>query len=243
MKRKIDLSGILTNPKVQRRGKSALFGHYPEAEIELVINWLNDYSVERMILNDGRGKPKMLSTSEVNKQFRQLVREWKESGPNLNRFFHNRPELWLRCARGRADLVSTNTGRAYVSWSPAPAGKRVPTAKDIAIERFQRLIVNPLWESLGGPCPRCDKYYRKKEPRQKVFCSSNCNRDQSAEKYTKLKRAKDWDLKLKRAGQGLEDWIKMGSQGDWKRSVQKTSGVSLHFLTRAANTGRLKVPG
>jgi hypothetical protein len=171
-----------------------------------------------------------------------LVRSWQASGPNLIKMFQKDPELEKRCMHGRTLLIPTKTGRAYLSWLPNPPNDQVFSQRDQALTHFMALIVNPEWELLGGPCPRCDRYFLKKAHRKRIYCSSKCGAATTAIE-TRRKKLRDlYEEKLRTAQEAIAAWTRSRTSQDWKAWVANKTGLSLNWLTHAVNQGKL-LPG
>jgi hypothetical protein len=110
-----------------------------------------------------------LDFSGVRNELRRLVEAWKASGPNLKAFLARYPELQSRLLTQRTHVVPTNTGRGHLVCDYVPSEFNPRSQKDLALMQFMPLVTNSLYESLGGPCARCRRYYIKNTKRQKVL--------------------------------------------------------------------------
>jgi len=174
----------------------------------------------------------------------QLIDEWQKSG-DLNRmkFPQDCPSLWQMQAEIRVFLSPTSSRRAYVTWAYGPR-KRAWTAWDHAASWFIQLITNPECERLGGPCPRCGKYFVRAGAKEKTYCSRECASVSSALESTKLRRAKEHADRLLRAENAIKRYRNnTGRWESWKDCVTASEpDISKKFLTRAVNSGELSAP-
>src|SRR5882762_4014453 len=123
------------------------------------------------VLNDGKKADPRL-TARSHQKLLRLVRAWKKSGPDLLKMDVSREDdVSLDDIKGAYEwvLAPASDGRAYVSLSPT--GKNF---RDIVAVHFGRLILSPNCEKLGGPCPKCERYYVKQTLRPSAFCSRKC---------------------------------------------------------------------
>jgi hypothetical protein len=103
-----------------------------------------------------------LPLTEAQEKMRDLVGEWKASGPNLKALFSQNPRLAELSGRGAVTLWPSGTGRGYLEWTPALRdGDSSP--ENEALREFFKLIANPNWQMLAGPCKRCDDYFLKEK--------------------------------------------------------------------------------
>ena len=109
------------------------------------------------------------------------------------------------------------------------------------------LITNPDWELLGGPCLRCDRYYRKRRRgRQKGYCSNKCRSAGTALSSQRKRRAQQRDEMRARAERYIEAWLKTDRSENWMQWVSRTGrtkyGLTKNWLTLAVNEGWLRNP-
>jgi hypothetical protein len=179
---------------------------------------------------------------EMRRELRRLVRNWQASGPNLKKMFEKDPELEKRCMHGRTLLVPTRTGRGYLSWLPNPLNYQPFSQRDTALTHFMSLIVDPEWELLGGPCPRCDNYFLKKAHRKQISCSRKCGAATTAVETRRKKLRELYEEKLRTAEEAIAAWKGSRTRQDWKIWVANETGLSLNWLTHAVNQEKL-LPG
>ncbi len=175
---------------------------------------------------------------------RGLVEAWKESGPNLNKLLRDDPALEARVREGGMRLVATDTGKGHLIWLPIAEGVSASSCEDHALAYFKNLVVNPEWEKLGGPCPRCEQYYVKKTSRQKTYCSRRCGANMTATASTRRRRQAKRVQKLLRAQEFANEWATVHTQKSWKEwiSAQTKMEITVKWLTRAVNKGDLTSP-
>jgi hypothetical protein len=182
--------------------------------------------------------------SEFRLELRRLVKEWRDSGPNLDKLFQEKPDLARRC-RGTTIVLPSQGGAGRLVWNP-DLGLKPLTEKESALFQFMTLIINPEWKMLGGPCPRCEKYFIKKTNRQiAVYCSRTCATATTALAATRRKREEDRKAKLAIARRSIETWRKLrGRKSPWKEWVvsRHPGEMSLNWLTRAVKSGELQPP-
>jgi hypothetical protein len=182
-----------------------------------------------------------------------LMERLKGCGGNLKKMMDGDPEL----AKAVAEVcitrwVPSKTGRAYLvlqpSWDHILKPERTPEQVDqMRPERYAALLfhvgtLNPEWDKLAGPCPRCDRYYIKKRASQKVYCSRRCGNAATAVARTRERIASERRDKLARVNAALNRWERATTRQDWKHWVAKKTGIDPRFLTRAVTKGDLVPP-
>jgi hypothetical protein len=83
-----------------------------------------------------------------------------------------------------------------------------------------KLVANPLCEKFGGPCPRCGKYFVKRQERQQ-YCSRKCRSAITAAAAT-IKRAKsirERKLKFAQASIRAYEQLRRRPAGKWEKWV------------------------
>ena len=156
----------------------------------------------------------------------QFEEEWK-SGPDL---FKMKADLVEMQKAFEFFLVPTHTGRAYISLSPTG-----PNFRDIVAFYFVRLIVYA-WDRLGGPCPKCEKWFAIKGRRRndRTFCSRRCAANIAKEN----ERKRIYDDKIEEALQAMANYANRPARFkdlDWKDFV-------VRFLTLAVRKEDLTEP-
>jgi ribosomal protein S27AE len=184
-------------------------------------------------------------SKELSLKLTKLVTEWQKSGPNLAKMMTANLPLWNTLTRScNATWTITETGGAYVDLQPGIAlpkfghsRTRVEEREATAVMLFYKLTVGP-WEKLGGPCPRCGKYFIKKRANHKIYCGRKCGSLVSAEVSTRKKLNEDRAKKVLRAGALIQEWdaLKRHPTIDWKRWVHHADEtITPKWLTRAVN--------
>jgi hypothetical protein len=225
--------------------------------------WLRDPSLIDLkticyVLNGGGelpfGIPKLRGTPPaavlgVQPELRRLVTAWKASGPNGEKLLSSDRVLAARLERTSARLVPTQGANFRLAWPTLEPIRRaqLPTEReqweDFAFIHFANLLLNPRCEMLGGPCGRCGLYYVKNTTRQKTFCGRRCGQKSGATAATRKRRDSESLDKLDRVRKLADRWTESRSTLDWKRWISRRDPrISLTFLTRAVNSGKLRAP-
>ena len=182
---------------------------------------------------------------ETFRKLTQLVTEWQASGPNLAKMMTANLPLWNTLTRScNATWTITETGGAYVDLQPGIAlpkfghsRTRVEQQEAQAVILFYLLTLGP-WEKLGGPCPRCGKYFIKKRANHKIYCGRGCGSLASAKVSTRKKLDKEREHKVERARKLIQKWdeLKRRPGKSWKQWVHgKDQTITPKWLTRATN--------
>jgi hypothetical protein len=213
----------------------------PNDELKFVVWALNGGPIFREVEGEEFG-----DYEEIQRKtppiFRELVRTWQASGPDLAKFHRdnptrlaavtqylktNPPMLWWADGSGGASLI----GSPYPGKTPSQEADRL----------FLMLILNPEWERLAGPCARCGNYYIRRRARNKVYCSRSCGTRATALAATKRKREEERAEKVRRVTKLCQQWRTTRTNQDWKSWICGHD-ITKTFLTRAVNKGDLKPP-
>ena len=205
---------------------------YPLSIIVDVLNYPEHFPV----IDEG---PKDIN--DLRAETRRLVRAWQDSGPNVVEPFRSDKELAVRCAQGQIALHPTRTGRAFLVWRAISDEEQIKSMKNVALLHFIQLIAHSDWQSIGGPCKRCDKYYLSESRHKRVYCSAKCRATASAVRSTRHKRLEERDAKLARAKAKPHGW-RPATRMSWKQWVSQETRLSLSFLTLAEKQGELVPP-
>jgi hypothetical protein len=174
---------------------------------------------------------------------RQLVRRWRESGPNLEQMLDSDPILAKEMQSAwHAKLYPGKHARAQLALNPT---KLSYTESEYAAGMFAALTLNPECEKLGGPCAYvpCSKYFIRSGSRLTSYCSRRCCQLASAIRYTKRRLDKEREEKLGRVKTAMQRWRKAHTQDDWKTSVcRQEPDITMKFLTRAVTKGDIVPP-
>jgi len=231
IRKKIEPSVSLLEPRTQ------------EIRLNYVLGLLNrTTTIEPVVKNKSRWEWKEIDTTEVHQELRRLVSLWIESGPHLGLFFKRNPDLQEFCMHGRTILMPTREGLAQLGWLPHSSHHRIKTQEDRALALFTELLVNPGANQLGGPCARCNSFYVKNTKRQKVYCSRDCGSVQTAMSATQRSRRLAYNKKLAKAERRIERWMNGRRGRPWKVSVADGVEITIKWLTRAVNAGKLAEP-
>lgn len=194
---------------------------------------------------------------------KQMVRQYLESGPNLEEMFRRNEQLGRIISTAlEVFYLPTSTGQAHFAVSQEfhfkdrvfhpslfepdpnnPGSFLGLSEKGEDIVLFAQLTINPEWEYLGGPCERCHKYFVKKNTNQKTFCSRNCGNAATVLAYMQEKRKDARKEKVKQVEEALSEWNRK-KQPDWKQFVSRNTKpkVTVAWLTRAVNEKWLRPP-
>jgi hypothetical protein len=232
--------------------------------LEFICNVMNDPKEPALQPNPGAnsGSPARsgLTVTTPGYHLVRLVTEWQESGRNLQKMVAaNEPLRKAFVETWETRWLPTKTGGAKIAFFPRPqpcvlrlfdertSGTALTeterkesleaVARAIALLLFYVLTLGP-WEKLGGPCPRCGKYFIKKRPNHKIYCSRRCGSNVSAKKATRERLDKDRIDKVLRAGAAIRRWdvLKNPPTIGWKQWVHKREpDITSKWLTRAVN--------
>lgn len=197
-----------------------------------------------------------LPLSEKQIELRRLVKGWMTSGPNLRKMFAREPALDEKTRHGTTLFYPAGKGRGYLDWFPKTPEAHLSTAQselaspeDHALREFMVLITNPQWETLGGPCRRCGKFFIKESNRLRVYCSKSCGSRVTAFSAVQKQRQTQKQEKIRLAVEAIEKWQRTSQRIDWKDWVAShakltTSRTQLttRWITRAVNQGYIQPP-
>jgi hypothetical protein len=149
--------------------------------------------------------------SSLRDELRRLFARYRESGPNLKKMMAADKEL----ARTMRDMwvvrfVFSDSGFAdlEVFGQLRPADEFTPRYK--AVQFFARLIRNPEWAKLDGPCEWCEKYFvrqrRSFRTKEHVYCSRACSAVATATASMKAERDREYFEKLEKCRAKGESW-------------------------------------
>jgi len=178
----------------------------------------------------------------MQRKLRELVGSWIDSGPDLLVMFRKHPSLEGQLQGGSTLLLPMRGGKAYLEWQPFPATLSDLPPEEQALRYFALLITNPLWHRLGGPCARCGDYYLKNTVRQKTYCSRRCGSIRSAAEAVERRRENEYQQKIQRAQAAIEEWRDRKRREEWDSWVARHAKLTRHWITRAANKGKITPP-
>jgi hypothetical protein len=233
---------------VERRRTTGglLFGDEPHNRLQDVVCALNG-EVRSSLFQELFYPHRYLPKGEddlLPHNLQRYIEAWKASGPDLSTFGVQHPEMWASVKRQWETqplvLWPSDGGTASLY---LPRG-RMRTAEEAALYFFISLILNPLWERLGGPCLRCGRYYVAQTARKnKAYCSRSCGTRATAIATTRKKRDEEHGDKLQRATDAAQKWATARTVKEWKSWVSsRHPDITVKFLTRAVNNGQLKPP-
>ncbi|MGB8031457.1 MAG: hypothetical protein WCF30_17535 [Terracidiphilus sp.] len=178
-----------------------------------------------------------------SQSLRALVEEWRSSGPNTEVMKQENPSLWEKIEHVTITIKPTSTGAAKIEPVGIPRENQGLTdAESLLYAFFLMLIMNPLWERLGGPCARCNNFYIKKTKRQKAYCSKRCGKLSTSVDCNRKRRHAQHLEKVERAKRFIVKWQAFGSKGDWKMWVSSKAGITSNWLTRSLNAREISDP-
>jgi hypothetical protein len=159
-----------------------------------------------------------LPFKESQDELRRLVEQWQQSGPNLRKLFEQRPELKEMTTDGVTRFWPTDSGRGHLEWEARtnPGGPLTPLQE--AVKEFMNLLTNPLWQRLGGPCPRCKDYFWKKRADQ-THCTKKCSTFESSVSATKRAREREHSKRIRRAQDAIDKLSERNRGSNWKEFV------------------------
>jgi|SRR5665213_1324229 len=173
---------------------------------------------------------------------RKLVKEWQDSGPNMELMIARNPTLWQKIENVLIELKPTNTGAVKVELAAIPPEEKFSDFERFVHAFFLLLIMSPYWNRLGGPCARCGNYYVKKTIRQKVYCSKRCGLMETSIETNRRRRNEQHKQKVKKALEVISKWESTRTRKSWKVWVSERTGFTRIWLTRALSRGDLHEP-
>jgi hypothetical protein len=104
-------------------------------------------------------------------------------------------------------------------------------------------LLNPENMRLGGPCPRCGRYFYKQILRgDQCYCSSECSRKGTSSISHRKERKEAKQQKIEKV-QGMIKKLKKSQIKGWKKAINGLAPeIKLHWLTRAVNRGEIEEP-
>jgi hypothetical protein len=113
---------------------------------------------------------------------------------------------------------------------------------DEALFCFVPMLIHSDPHHLGGPCPRCGKFFLKTR-RARLYCSHTCASLHTAMISTKRSRQAEHERKIQVAARSIQHWKKSSTYPTWQIFVtNKEPDISARWLTRAVNNGELTPP-
>jgi len=188
-----------------------------------------------------------LNTSKASwvPEFRRLILRLQQSGPDLQAMMYEDQALWRDLSTAYSvKWLPSKTGRSHLALMPA-GDPRDP--RSTARYLFLALTLNPDWARLGGPCPRCERFFIRKTAKMSTYCSHRCASRATATEATAKARLEEHTDKLVRAEKAKLEWEKVRRKGRtkkaWKEWVEACEpDITIRFLTRAVNKGELQPP-
>jgi len=188
------------------------------------------------------GSPDELAT--FSQSLRALVQEWSSSGPNTEVMKQRNPSLWERIEHVTVSIKPMKNGAVKIEPLGIPRENQgLADAESLLYAFFLMLIMNPLWERLGGPCARCNNFYIKMTRRQKVYCSKRCGKLSTSVDCNRKRRHAQHLEKVEKTQESIAKWLASKSKRNWKRWVSEKTGFTANWLTRSLNAGEIIDPG
>ena len=174
---------------------------------------------------------------------RRLIGLWEAAERNVELLFRKHPGVQRNCIEGKTILVPRRDGTAQLAWLPhLPADSLAPGQLE-AWSLFIWFLLNPKAKQLGGPCARCGKYFEKRDPRQKTYCSRNCGKSKTAAARTKELRERRYWEKIGEVELAKAKFVQRGKPGDWKKWIANETGFNARFITQAVTRKTVVPPG
>jgi hypothetical protein len=164
------------------------------------------------------------------------IQDWVDLGRSTNHLFAKHPDLMQVSIH--TYVVGRDSAQAEAVFTPnTESGDPALQAKC----RFLNFLLNERNEYLGGPCRECSRYFvRKTKRRRSIYCGQKCGRKASSREAARKRRESGRDKLLKTLKAEI-DTAKFTS--DWKqRIVRKDPDITLNFITRALNSGKVRAP-
>lgn len=219
----------------------------PRYELERTVDALNGKFREEQPLGPDDVLLQERRAKETPPHLRELFEAWQACGPDLFKFSCAHRNMWT-------DVKSYwEEGRRLnpIFLLGAPGGgaglgmqnRREPDPYKEALRLFIELLLNPACNELAGPCIRCGSYYIRRSVRNKVYCSRSCGTRATALAATRKKRDEEYRAKFSLAEHAAREWATARTLQAWKPWVSRRHpGITVKFLTRAVNSGKLIAP-
>lgn len=180
----------------------------------------------------------------IQTELHRLVQGWFDSGPNVNQLFSAHPELAKQAASIHAHVIATQTPRAKLLYTPAPANMSPLDQHFVDYGLFFGFLVNPFNERLGGPCANCGQHFVKNTKRRKTrYCSPRCGKLCTSRLANQNRRRSERRRQLRDVRRAIQEWRKEKCKLVWKEWVSRRTQVSKNWITRAVKSGDISEPG
>jgi hypothetical protein len=197
--------------------------------------------LENIVAGLNEAEPRL---PEQQRFLRELVGKWNSCDRSYESLLKREPAVAaiLNRTQWTTRLFPAPTGGASLWVAPSLRQPEPEPGRDFALQLFVNFLTHRSCQRLGGPCPRCGRYYIRRTVRQRVYCSRKCAKDTTAVAATtkRLQAKKAADLQC--AANAVAEWETTRRRQDWKRFVKARCRLSFHFLTRAVNEGTLQPP-
>lgn len=179
----------------------------------------------------------------LSQSLRALVKEWSSSGPNMEVMKDRNPSLWKKIEHVTISIKPMKNGAVKIEPVGIPRENQGLSDFESRIHAFfLMLLMNPLWERLGGPCARCNNFFIKKTKRQKTYCSKRCGKLSTSVDCNRKRRHAQHLEKVEKARRSIALWNASESKRDWKMWVSAKTGFTRSWLTRAVRNEELAEP-
>lgn len=170
-------------------------------------------------------------------ELRELVTAWVECGGDWQVFLSGMPASTRRAfARGTYYLPEDSQELVLVPM-PSPHPDATP-AQHIFL---QFVLHHESWR-LGGPCPKCGRFYLRKKAHEQVYCSTRCNVRDKAQAAMQKKRHAAHAAELQKVQKAIMLWQEKKKQGDWRAWVDLQTGISPRKLAVWVGKGWIEAP-
>lgn len=159
--------------------------------------------------------------------------------------------------------------RDYKSTTSADGIQQIfPLANGAAKGLMVQFLHHPESWRLGGPCPRCGKYYLRKKRNPQDYCSKECRMANTVTEPALEAREKIRKHKLELLEKGKTEWQRLNTREPWdvyavryadaiwrresatakwqatirKSGIKESGGITKKFLTRWLNENRIQPP-
>jgi hypothetical protein len=195
----------------------------------------------------GQEKEKESDYLPVQMELYRLIDAWKASGPNVAKLLKAEEEFAAASSQIETVMVATTGPRARIV-STGPQNIDLSHPHLIAWGIFTLFLLNPWNEQLGGPCAHCGQYFVKTKRTKGRYCSSKCYNRVSSRLTNEKRRNEAKERQVAEVIRFQQKWCRLSStsrtklRSTWREWVQRESGISKHFITRALREGLISDP-
>lgn len=216
---------------------------FQQLQLHSVIDALNRDEEKRPRRNGKDVEWHLVNMKSRQLEMQRLIGLWDVAKGNIELLFRKHPKIQQSCREGKTFLIPARDGAAQLAWIPRLTTDGLVPGQAEAWSLFIWFMLNPKAKQLGGPCARCGKYFQKRDPRQKTYCSRSCGNSRTAAAVTKEQRERRYQEKIGEVELAKKTWERRGRKGDWKKWVAYETGFNVRFITQAVTRGNLMPPG